>query len=103
MNELEYKSFYDKVGRLNGWDFSKIKCETGEIWDFYGEVKERCKSSDILLDVGTGGGENVLNIASSAKLLIGIDNSNGMIETAHSNLKNQVCKMLSLFKWVLKL
>ncbi|HFR4148835.1 class I SAM-dependent methyltransferase [Bacillus bombysepticus] len=88
MNELEYKSFYDKVGRLNGWDFSKIKCETvGEIWDFYGEVKERCKSSDILLDVGTGGGENVLNIASSAKLLIGIDNSNGMIETAHSNLK----------------
>lgn len=28
MNELEYKNFYDKVGRLNGWDFSKIKCET---------------------------------------------------------------------------
>lgn len=71
MNELEYKSFYDKVGRLNGWDFSKIKSETvGEIWDFYGEVKERCKPSDILLDVGTGGGENVLNIASWAKLLI---------------------------------
>ena len=59
----------------------------------YGEVKERCKLSDTLLDVGTGGGENVLNIASSAKLLIGIDNS--MIETAHSNLKNQVYKMLS--------
>ncbi|CCW09271.1 MULTISPECIES: class I SAM-dependent methyltransferase [Bacillus] len=88
MNELEYKSFYDKVGRLNGWDFSKIKCETvGDTWDFYSEVKERCKPSHILLDVGTGGGENVLNIASSAKLLIGIDNSNGMIETAHSNLK----------------
>ncbi|MES5938787.1 MULTISPECIES: methyltransferase domain-containing protein [unclassified Bacillus cereus group] len=88
MNELEYKSFYDKVGRLNGWDFSKIKCETvGDAWDFYSEVKERCKSTDVLLDVGTGGGENVLNIASSAKLLIGIDNSNGMIETAHSNLK----------------
>ncbi|HDR7356048.1 class I SAM-dependent methyltransferase [Bacillus wiedmannii] len=88
MNELEYKNFYDKVGRLNGWDFSKIKYETvGDSWDFYGEVKERCKPSQILLDVGTGGGENVLNIASSAKLLIGIDSSNGMIETAHSNLK----------------
>ncbi|PEP36022.1 SAM-dependent methyltransferase [Bacillus wiedmannii] len=88
MNELEYKNFYDKVGRLNGWDFSKIKCETvGDSWDFYREVKERCKPSHILLDVGTGGGENVLNIASSAKLLIGIDNSNGMIATAHSNLK----------------
>ncbi|PEL78920.1 class I SAM-dependent methyltransferase [Bacillus wiedmannii] len=88
MNELEYKNFYDKVGRLNGWDFSKIKCETvGDSRDFYREVKERCKPSHILLDVGTGGGENVLNIASSAKLLIGIDNSNGMIATAHSNLK----------------
>lgn len=88
MNELEYKNFYDKVGRLNGWNFSKVKCETvGDTWDFYREVKERCKSSYILLDVGTGGGENVLNIASSAKLLIGIDNSNGMIETAYSNLK----------------
>ncbi|MFT0564520.1 SAM-dependent methyltransferase, partial [Bacillus cereus] len=43
MNELEYKSFYDKVGRLNGWDFSKIKCETvGDTWDFYSGVKERC-------------------------------------------------------------
>lgn len=88
MNELEYKNFYDKVGKLNGWNFSKIKCKTvGDTWDFYDEVKERCKPSYILLDVGTGGGENVLNIASSAKLLIGIDNSNGMIETAHSNLK----------------
>ncbi|MCU5462859.1 MULTISPECIES: class I SAM-dependent methyltransferase [Bacillus cereus group] len=88
MNELEYKNFYDKVGKVNGWDFSKIKCETvGDTWDFYGEVKERCKPSDALLDIGTGGGENVLHIASSAKFLIGIDNSNGMIETAHSNLK----------------
>lgn len=88
MNELEYKNFYDKVGRLNGWDFSEIKCETvGDSWDFYGKVKERCKPSHILLDVGTGGGENVLNIASSAKSLIGIDNSNGMIEKAYSNLR----------------
>ncbi|MGE7632704.1 class I SAM-dependent methyltransferase [Bacillus paramycoides] len=87
MNELEYKNFYNKVGRANGWDFSKLKCETvGDTWDIYGEVKERCKQSDILLDVGTGGGENVLKIASSAALLIGIDNSSGMIETAHSNL-----------------
>ena len=72
---------------VNGWDFSKLKCETvGDTWDFYSEVKVRCKPSHILLDVGTGGGENVLKIASSAALLIGIDNSNGMIKTAHSNL-----------------
>jgi len=99
MNDLEYKNFYDKVGRLNGWDFSKIKCETvGDSWDFYREVKERCKPSHILLDVGTGGGENVLNISSSAKLLVGIDNSNGMIEKAHSNLKKSDVQNVEFFQ-----
>ncbi|MEH6944576.1 class I SAM-dependent methyltransferase [Bacillus sp. JJ722] len=88
MNELEYKKFYDKVGSLNGWDFSKLKYVTeGATWDFYKEVTKRCKSSDVLLDIGTGGGENILKIASAALFMIGIDNSSGMIATAQSNLK----------------
>ncbi len=85
MNELE---FYDKVGKINGWDFSKLNVTIeGVKWDFYEEVTKRCKSSDILLDVGTGGGENVLRIASSLLFLIGIDLSSGMMETAQSNFK----------------
>ncbi|WP_200411321.1 class I SAM-dependent methyltransferase [Virgibacillus salexigens] len=88
MNELEYKNFYDKVGKINGWDFSKLQVTVEGIkWDFYEEVTKRCKSSDILLDVGTGGGENVLKIASSLLLLIGIDISSGMMETAQTNLR----------------
>ncbi|MGQ0518802.1 SAM-dependent methyltransferase, partial [Bacillus sp. D-CC] len=40
MNELEYKNFYDKVGRVNGWDFSKIKCETvGDTSFFHFSIK----------------------------------------------------------------
>ncbi|MGG4471234.1 class I SAM-dependent methyltransferase [Paenibacillus alvei] len=85
MDELE---FYDKVGKINGWDFSKLNViSEGLKWDFYEEVTKRCKSSDILLDVGTGGGENLLRIASSLLFLVGIDLSRGMIETAHSNYK----------------
>jgi hypothetical protein len=58
MDELEYKKFYDRVGKLNGWDFSKIKyISEGVKWNFYSEVTRRCKKSDILLDIGTGGGE----------------------------------------------
>lgn len=86
MDELE---FYDKVGKINGWDFSKLNViSEGLKWGFYEEVTKRCKSSDILLDVGTGGGENLLRIASSLLFLVGIDLSRGMIETAHSNYKN---------------
>lgn len=88
MNELDYKSFYDTVGKTNGWDFSKLKViSEGVMWDFNEEIKKRTKASDILLDIGTGGGENVLSIASLFLFLVGIDLSTGMIETAQSNLQ----------------
>jgi len=88
MNTVEYKQFYDQVGKINGWDFSKVKSVSeGVAWDFYDEVIQSCKKSDLLLDIGTGGGEALLSIADSALLLIGIDLSTGMIETALNNLK----------------
>jgi SAM-dependent methyltransferase len=98
MNKLEYKNFYDKVGRLNGWDFSKLKCTSeGVHWDFYKEVTQRCKSSDLLLDIGTGGGEQLLSIADAALLLVGIDHSTGMIETANKNLQRSKATNVRFF------
>ncbi len=86
MNSFEYKHFYDQVGKTNGWDFSKVKCVSeGTHPDLYAEVTTICKSSDLLLDIGTGGGEAILSIAESALLLIGIDQSTGMMETATRN------------------
>ena len=44
MNESEYKSFYNKVGKINGWDFSKVRViSDGVEWNFYEEVIKRCK------------------------------------------------------------
>ncbi|MFE4713315.1 MULTISPECIES: class I SAM-dependent methyltransferase [unclassified Paenibacillus] len=89
MNKVNYKDFYDRVGVLNGWDFSSVKCVSEQApWDFYREVTKRCQSSDLLLDIGTGGGEAILSIAESASLLVGIDQSTGMMETANRNLSN---------------
>ncbi len=86
MNSSQYKNFYDTVGKTNGWDFSQVKCVSeGTHPDLYAEVTRKCQSSDILLDIGTGGGEAILSIAESALLLIGIDQSTGMIETATRN------------------
>lgn len=87
MNELEYKDFYDKVGKTNGWNFSHLQVKSeGVRWGFYEEVTKKCNGSELLLDIGTGGGENLINIASSFFFGIGIDNSDGMMETARSNL-----------------
>lgn len=89
MNQFDYKKFYDEVGSLNGWDFSKVKAITeGVKWQFYDEVTQRCKQSDSLLDIGTGGGETLISIAQKASLSVGIDLSSAMIQTANQNLMN---------------
>lgn len=86
MKEIDYKSFYDKVGGLNGWDFSKLNCVSeGVAWDYGSEVTRECASTDVLLDIGTGGGEQLLRIAGSVRQAVGIDSSEAMIETARSN------------------
>ncbi|WP_416148620.1 class I SAM-dependent methyltransferase [Salipaludibacillus sp. HK11] len=88
MKKLDYENFYDTVGKANGWDFSNLKIVSeGAKWDFNDEIMKRSKTSDILLDIGTGGGENLLNLAPSLLLLVGIDRSIGMMKTAQSNLK----------------
>ncbi|EGA91063.1 Methyltransferase type 11 [Planococcus donghaensis MPA1U2] len=89
MDKCDYKKFYETVGNLNGWDFSKLQVQSDEPkWDFYDEVKRRAKTTDILLDIGTGGGEKILTIAPSLKFTVGIDLSHAMIQVAKENLKN---------------
>jgi ubiquinone/menaquinone biosynthesis C-methylase UbiE len=89
LNDSEYKSFYDRVGSLIGWDFSKVKSKVeGRAWDFYEEVRTRCKPDDVMLDIGTGGGESVLTLAEYVHLAVGIDYSNGMIEKAIDHLQS---------------
>ncbi len=79
------EAFYNEIAN---WDFSMInytqECLTN--WDFYREIKENCTPNSIVLDLGTGGGEKVLNNFPKVKQLIGTDFSEKMIETANNNL-----------------
>ncbi|GAS83815.1 class I SAM-dependent methyltransferase [Paenibacillus amylolyticus] len=86
-NKIDYADFYERVGRTNGWNFSSINVISEKIgWNFYEEVVRHTRSSDLLLDIGTGGGEAILSIAQEALLLVGIDLAQGMIEIAQHNL-----------------
>lgn len=88
MSQVNYKQFYDRVGKRIGWDFSKVKkTEEGKKWDFYEEVNKAAKPTDRLLDIGTGGGKRVLKIADKIGSIVGIDNSEFMVKTAKKNLK----------------
>lgn len=83
MGELE---FYDKV---KSWDFSDINCITRQKtnWNFYSKIKENSDKNSICLDLGTGGGEKLLQYYPTVKLIIGTDFSKGMLKTANENLK----------------
>ncbi len=99
MKKFDYDSFYDEVGTQNGWDFSSIRSFLeGVTWDFYEEVRKRCKKTDVLLDVGTGGGEHILRIAQELFFLIGIDLSEGMVETAKVNLEQSKASNVKFFQ-----
>lgn len=94
-----YERFYDKVGKVNGWDFSDLNVfSEGVEWDFVQEVKSRCNHNGVLLDIGTGGGENLLKLSPSLLLAIGIDLSNEMIQTAKTNLKNSSVSNVRFFQ-----
>ena len=83
INELAY---YDKI---KNWDFSMIKYEEENLtnWDMY-EILSECANEDsTILDLGTGGGEKVLNKFPKVAKILGTDFSGEMIKTANENLK----------------
>lgn len=88
MNAFDYKQFYDRVGKQNGWNFSEVNSFTeGMNWELFTEVSGLCTKSDLLLDIGTGGGESVLPISDRVLQLVGIDASASMVSMAQANLE----------------
>lgn len=83
MKELQY---YKKI---KDWDFSQIKYITENYtnWDLYDELKKRVTKDSKILDLGTGGGEKLLEFFPECQEILGTDYSKEMIETAKYNLK----------------
>ena len=89
MEDLEKeKEYYSKE---KNWDFSQIKYTTiynpENEFDFYTMIKKYSNEKSLCLDLGTGGGENLLRYYPEVGYIIAIDNSKEMIETAYKNLQ----------------
>lgn len=78
-------NFYNRIAN---WDFSQINCieESLTNWKLDIKIKENSNSNSVILDLGTGGGEIVLQTFPKVKKIIGTDFSPNMIETANKNL-----------------
>lgn len=84
MKDFEFE-FYEKV---KNWDFSMfdIISEYLTSWDMYQILRENVNKNSKILDLGTGGGENLLENFPNVFEILGTDYSKEMIETAKQNL-----------------
>lgn len=96
MQENEFK-YYERIGN---WDFSQIKFQTENLtnWDFYEKIKENTNEKSLCLDLGTGGGEEVLKNYPSVGMIIATDFSEEMIKTAKKNAKKYSNKRVKFIK-----
>lgn len=98
-NRKSEKEFYDKIGSLIGWDFSKLKYELidNSSFQYFDEINSQITEQSILLDIGTGGGEKLTNLISNKCLLkVGTDFSSEMIKVANENNKNNKIKFFEM-------
>ena len=80
---------YEFYNELKNWDFSRINYTEENLtnWDMYSILREKSNSSTKVLDLGTGGGENVLRKFPEVQEILATDFSEEMIKTANNNLK----------------
>lgn len=90
MQKNPEKQFYNKIGKTIGWDFSNIKYKTidNSSFQYFNELNKE-SAGKIILDIGTGGGEKILNNIKNARLIIGTDFSQEMINKAKENSKGR--------------
>ena len=91
------KQIVDANGKLDGWDFSRIRAGREPVpWDYGEVVRHYLKPSDRVLDIGTGGGEIFFSLASCFREGVGIDQNPEMIEAARRNRSALSIRNISL-------
>ena len=93
MQEDELK-YYEVI---KDWDFSKFEIESESLtkWNFYEVLNKLATKESKILDLGTGGGEKVLQYFPDVAEILGIDFSEAMIKTANRNLRKSGKKNVS--------
>lgn len=75
-----------RVGSREGWDFSRMNTSHPSTpWNYGSVVRSHLRPTDSVIDLGTGGGERLLEFRNDARLLVGVDIDVEMIRRAETN------------------
>ena len=60
----ELEQIVEANGKLDGWDFSRVRAGRDPVlWEYVDVVRQYLKPTDRVLDIGTGGGEIFFSLA----------------------------------------
>lgn len=95
----ELKQIVEAGGKLDGWDFSRVRAGRDPVhWEYVDVVRQYLNPTDRVLDIGTGGGEIFFSMAPYFGEGVGIDDSPTMIETAGRNQSSLSIDNISLLR-----
>jgi SAM-dependent methyltransferase len=85
----ELQTIAQDVGEVRGWDFSRMSTERDPVpWDYLDVVARYLRPTDTVLDIGTGGGERLLDLSGKCRNAVGVDPDPEMVRVARINAEN---------------
>ena len=85
-SSTELRLIAARVGSREGWDFSRMNTSHPSTpWNYGSVVRSHLRPTDSVIDLGTGGGERLLEFRNDARLLVGVDIDVEMIRRAQTN------------------
>ena len=88
-DEVEFRTLMAAVRRRRGWDFGSMRDSLAPTpWEYSTVVRSYLMPTDQVLDVGTGGGERLIEFASDMAEGLGVDPDPAMIAAAAANAQS---------------
>ncbi len=85
-DEVEFRTLMAKVRQRRGWDFASMRDSLAPTpWEYSAVVRSYLMPTDKVLDVGTGGGERLIEFAGAMSEGVGVDPDSLMIAAATAN------------------
>jgi SAM-dependent methyltransferase len=81
----EFDALWADVGPRSGWDVSRMRDTSVPRWNYLDVVRDHLTPEVQVLDVGTGGGERLIELSPHFRRALGLDTDQSMIETARLN------------------